>query len=161
MATAQKFPTIIPANVRYLVANSSQINTKPGAVIPWQQNTRRINYAKIASAHHRTNLSGYIFATKACIDNRKNMLNCNMSSTCPHNMVNVANGWDWFASLGHPSKFQRVSRHGFVTEPTSLNGGQPTFARCLAVFWAGTLYVHIWGCCPLTQFCHMLYSLYA
>jgi len=26
---------------------------------------------KLPSAHHRTNLSGYIFATKACIDNRK------------------------------------------------------------------------------------------
>jgi len=26
---------------------------------------------KSSSAHHRTTLSGYIFATKACIDNRK------------------------------------------------------------------------------------------
>jgi len=25
------------------------------------------------SAHHRTNLLGYIFAAKACIDNRKNV----------------------------------------------------------------------------------------
>jgi len=32
---------------------------------------------------------GYIFATKACIDNRKkNLLNSNTSSTCPDNMVN-------------------------------------------------------------------------
>jgi len=30
-----------------------------------------------------------IFVTKACIDNRKkNLLSTNMSSTCPHNMVN-------------------------------------------------------------------------
>ena len=43
---------------------------------------------KSPSAHHRTNLSGYIFATKACIDNRKNLLNSNISSTCSHNMVN-------------------------------------------------------------------------
>jgi len=34
-------------------------------------------------------LSGYIFATKAGIYNRKkNLLSSNMSSTCPHNMVN-------------------------------------------------------------------------
>jgi len=33
-------------------------------------------------------MSGYIFATKARIDNRKNLLNSNASSTCPHNMVN-------------------------------------------------------------------------
>jgi len=40
------------------------------------------------SGHHHTILSGYIFATKALIDNRKNMLNGNVSRTCPHNMVN-------------------------------------------------------------------------
>jgi len=34
------------------------------------------------------NLSGYIFATKACIDNRKKMLNSNISSTCPYSMAN-------------------------------------------------------------------------
>jgi len=44
---------------------------------------------KSPSGHHRTTLSGYIFATKACIDNRKkNLLSRNISSTCPHNMVN-------------------------------------------------------------------------
>jgi len=43
---------------------------------------------KSPSGHHRTTLSGYIFATKACIDNRKNLLNSNTSSTCPDNMVN-------------------------------------------------------------------------
>jgi len=43
---------------------------------------------KLPSKHHRTTLSGYIFATKACIDNRKNnLLSSNISSTCPHNMV--------------------------------------------------------------------------
>ena len=29
-----------------------------------------------------------------------------------------------------------------VTAGTSLTGGQPNFARCLAVSWAGTLYIH-------------------
>ena len=38
------------------------------------------------------------------------------------------------------SKFRRVSQLGFVTAPTSLDGGQPNFARCLAASWAGTLY---------------------
>jgi len=49
----------------------------------------------------------------------------------------------------HPSKFQRVSRLGFVTAATSLNG-QVNFARCLAVSWTGTLYIHFWGSCRLT-----------
>jgi len=44
---------------------------------------------KSPSGHYRTTLSGYIFANKACIDNRKkNLLSSNISSTCPHNMVN-------------------------------------------------------------------------
>ena len=39
--------------------------------------------------HHRTSLSGYFFATKACIDNRKkNLLNSNISTICLHSMVN-------------------------------------------------------------------------
>jgi len=38
--------------------------------------------------HHRTALSGYIFATKALVNNRKKFLRSNISSTCPHNMVN-------------------------------------------------------------------------
>jgi len=44
---------------------------------------------KIAMGHHRTTLSGYIFATKARIDNRKkNLLSIDMSSTCSRDMVN-------------------------------------------------------------------------
>jgi len=39
--------------------------------------------------HHRTTLSGYIFGIKTCIDNqKKNLLNSNNSSRCPHNMAN-------------------------------------------------------------------------
>jgi len=55
------------------------------------------------------------------------------------------NGWDRLAGLGHPSKFQRVYHLGFVTAATSLTGGHPDFARCLANCWAGTLYIHFRG----------------
>jgi len=47
-----------------------------------------IGRKKSPSRHHRINLSGCIFATKAHIDNRKNLLNSNTSSTCSDNMVN-------------------------------------------------------------------------
>jgi len=41
------------------------------------------------SVHHRTtNLSGFIFATKAHIDNRKKLVKQQYSFRCPHNMVN-------------------------------------------------------------------------
>jgi len=66
---------------------------------------------------------------------------------CPHNMVNFGPlsaeiGWRVW---GTHSKFQRVSCLAFVTALTSVNGDQPNFARWLAVFWAGTLYVHFRG----------------
>ena len=71
----------------------------------------------------------------------KNLLNSNISSTCPHSTVNLrpTNSWDPLANLGHPSKFQRVSRLSFVTAPTSLGGGEPNFVQCLVVSWAGRL----------------------
>jgi len=50
--------------------------------------------------------------------------------------------------LGHPCKFQRVSHLGFITAVTSLNGGQPKFALCLAISWTGTLYIHFPGLLP-------------
>jgi len=59
-----------------------------------------------------------------------------------------ASGWNRLVSLKHPSKFQRVSRDGFVTAPTSLNGGQPNFAQCLAVSCVRTLYIHFRGLLP-------------
>jgi len=37
--------------------------------------------------HHRTNLSGYIFVTKAHVDNLKNLLSSDIYSTCLYNMV--------------------------------------------------------------------------
>jgi len=58
-------------------------------------------------------------------------------------MVNVSPlmaeiGW---RVLDTPANFSE----GFVTAPTSLNGGQPHFARCLAVSRAGTLSIHFWA----------------
>ena len=51
------------------------------------ENTARKNSP---SVHHRTNLSGYIFATKStCRQSEKNLLNSNISSTCPHSRMNV------------------------------------------------------------------------
>jgi len=54
----------------------------------------------------------------------------------------------WQVRAEHPSKFQWVSCLGFVTVPTSLNGGQPNLAQYLAVSSAGTLYTHFRGLLP-------------
>jgi len=66
---------------------------------------------------------------------------------------------DQLVSLGHHSKLQWVSRLGFITAPTSLSGGQPDFARCLAVSCIGTLCIHFGGSGPLTEFCQVQNSL--
>jgi len=44
--------------------------------------------AKIAISAPLHNFVGLYIATKACIDNRKNLLSSNTSSTCPRNMAN-------------------------------------------------------------------------
>jgi len=71
-----------------------------------------------------------------------------MSSQYGELRPTIHNYWDRLASLGDPSKFQRVSRLAFVTAPTSLNVGQPNFAPCLAFVWAVTQCIHFWGLLP-------------
>jgi len=112
------------------------------------------------SAHHHTTLSCHVFATKAYIDSRKNnWLNSNISSTSFHSMTNFGPltteiGWRVWAS-------QQISTYF----PTSLNGGQPKFARCLAVSWDDVPCIHFkfffggGGSFPLTGFCQVQNSL--
>ena len=67
------------------------------------------NRQKSPSGHHRTTLSGYIFASKAFIDNRikvvKQQYLFHMSAQ--YGELQPTNGWDLLASanLGHPSTF--------------------------------------------------------
>jgi len=113
----------------------------------------KIQDTKIAKnspcVHHHTTLSGYIFAT-AHVHNRKKLVKQqylpHMSSQ--YGELRSTNGWDQFGCLRHPSKFQQVSHLGFLTAPTSLNGSQSNFARCLAISWAGTLHMHFRGLLP-------------
>jgi len=82
---------------------------------------------KSPSAHHCTTLSGYVFATGACIDNRKKVLSSNISFTCSHNMVIFGslaaeislpvwgtppnfNGLDVLASLLHQRRLAEVNQ---------------------------------------------------
>ena len=117
----------------------------------------------LPSVHHRTTLSGYIFATKARIDNRKkNLLSSNISCRCPHNMVNFGppvaeispvvwgtpanlNGFRILAALVHGTPGVGISqtlRHWTKGATYNQQGGhhvgyQPTFSLlffcCLCV----------------------------
>ena len=85
-----------------------------------------------SSGHHRTTLSGYIFATKAHIDNRKKnflCLNSNTSSICPHNMVNYG---PLAAAIGSGVWGTSANFNGFRVLAALLHGTrggrQPNFA---------------------------------
>jgi len=77
-----------------------------GGSLEIQDAKNRQKFAVCASSHNF--VSSYIFATKACIDNRKNLLNSNISSTCSHNMVNfgaLAADIDWRVLGTHAANF--------------------------------------------------------
>jgi len=108
---------------------------------------------KSPSADHRTTLLGYIFATKARIDNRKkNLLNSNISARCLYNIANFGvlaaqicwrvwgthanfNGFRVLAALLHGSQVVSVSqtlRHWtggatYVRQGDHHVGHSPTF----------------------------------
>jgi len=94
----------------------------------WKHKTQK-SRLKSPSGHHRTTLSGYIFAIKACIDNRKKLLSSNMSSRCPHNIVDFS---PLAAEIGLPvwgtQLISTASRLGSITARQSSSEHQPNFA---------------------------------
>ena len=115
------------------------------------ENTGRKNSP---SAHNRTTLSGYIFATKAHIDNRKKLLNSNISSTCPHNTVNLG---PLTAEIGRRVWGTTANSNGlaslYCTDVAEQRSAKlcRMFGRLLG--WHTIAYIHFWGrLLPLTNF---------
>jgi len=69
------------------------------------------------SAHHRTTLSGCIFASKACIDNRKNVNQQYLLQLYLHNMANFG---PLTADIGLPVWGTPVHFNGFRVLPSLL-----------------------------------------
>jgi len=123
------------------------------------ENTGCKNYAKKSPAHHRTISSGYTFATKARINNRKNLLNSTIS-TCPDNMVNfdpLVAEIDW--RIWAP---QQISKHfaSWLRYCSDVTQQKPTklcrmFGRLLGWY---TVYI-FGGSCPVMEFCQVKNSL--
>jgi len=84
---------------------------------------------KSPSECHHTILSGYIFAIKACIDNRKKLVKQQylLQMSLQYGELQPTNGWDRLVGLGHPIIFKWVSRLGSVTARQSSSGRQPNF----------------------------------
>jgi len=115
---------------------------------------------KSPSRHHRTTLSGCIFAIKACIDNQKKVLNSNISSTCPHNMANFR---PLAAKIGSGVWSTPANFNGFRVWASTQRRHSPEANQTLHDVWpsaAGLVhYIYIFGSsCPLTEFCHVLRS---
>jgi len=65
-------------------------------------------------------LSGYIFTTKAYIDNREKSVKQQylLQMSAQYGELRPTSSWDLLASLGHPSKFQWASHLGSITLET-------------------------------------------
>ena len=122
----------------------------------WKYRTQKIA-KNTSSGHHRTTLSGCIFATKACIDNRQNLLNSNissiMSSQCDE--LRPTNGWDLFTSLEHPNKLTNFNV--FLVLPSLLQRHRsPEANQTLHDVWPSPGLVHyifiFRGSCPWRKF---------
>ena len=60
-----------------------------------------------------------------------------------------------------PANFYRFRiLPSLLQQRRKLCGVQQSFARCLAVSWAGTLYIHFWELLLLAEFCPVQNSLY-
>jgi len=128
------------------------------------ENTGRKKIAKKSqSAHHRTTLSGYIFATKAHIDNRKeNLLSSIISSRCPHNMVNFGLLAAEIRPVvwGTPANFNGFRVLASLLLRCRLTGANQTVQDAWPSPGCYTIIMYIYGSsCPVTEFCQVQSSL--
>jgi len=120
------------------------------------------NRRKFAIWHYRTNLSGYIFATKARIDNRKkNLLSSNIASTRSRNIVNFGPLAAEIGPVvwGAPANFKGfrvlaalLQRHRTTDDDQTLHGVWPLSGLADHIYTFG-------GYCSVTEFCQVQNSL--
>ena len=110
-------------------------------------NTGRKSRQKSPSGHHHTTSSGYIFANKACIDNRKKLVKQQylLNMFLQYGELRPTNGWDLLVSLGHAANFNgfRVLAallHGTlvvgVSQTAALNRGRHLYSAGQPSRWA-------------------------
>jgi len=107
------------------------------------------------SAHHRTTLSGYIFATKALIDNRKKLLSSNICTACSYNMVNFGLLATEIVSLvwGTPANFNgfRVLAALLHSHTAALNRRRHLYSAGRPSRWALAHISSLW--CRILKVC--------
>jgi len=122
----------------------------------------KIQDAKMAtnspSAHHRSTLSGCIFATEDVSSIEKNLLNNNTSSTYPHNMANfgpltaeIGSGvWDTRANFNR-FRVWAALLHGTlvvgVSQTAAFNRGRHLYSAGRPSRWA-LAHILLFSCFP-------------
>ena len=105
---------------------------------------------KSPSAHHCTTLLGHIFATKACIDNRKKLVKQQYLPTRPYNMVNFGPLVAEIVSLvwGTPANFNgfRVLAPLLYSQTAALNRGRHRYSAGRPSRWALAHILVMWTC---------------
>jgi len=102
------------------------------------------------SVHHRTTLSGYIFATKACIDSWKKIVKQQYLYMSSQYELWPTNRWVLLATLGHPS--QQIST-GFASWTSQVTQRRSTKLHNIWTFPGLVDYIYILGgLAPLTEF---------
>ena len=115
-------------------------------VAHWKCRTQKIA-KNWPSGHHRKTLSSHIFASKAHIDNGKNLLNSNISSTCSHNMVNFGRltakiCWRVWGTRANFNGFRILAEllHGTlvvgISQTAALNRGRHLYSAGRPSRWA-------------------------
>jgi len=127
----------------------------------WKYSTQKW-CKKLPSGHHPTTLSGYIFATKACINNQKKLVKQQylLHMSPQYGELRPTSGWDRFVSLGHPCKFNRFRILAALLHGTLVVGISQTLWR-----WTeGAIYTrqggHHVGHWPTFLVCYYFISTY-
>ena len=114
--------------------------------VHWKYRTQK-NRQKFAICAPSHNFDGLYLCNYR--QSEKNLLDSNISPTSSqYDELRPTSGWDWFVSLGHPSKFQRFCVLASLQQRRRSTEANQTLHVCLAIFCAGTLYIHFRGLLP-------------
>jgi len=96
----------------------------------WKYRTQKI-VTKSPSGRHRTSLSGYIFATKAHIDNQNKLAKQQylLHMFSQYGELRPTSGWDRFVSLGIPANFNGFRVLAALLHGTRVLGVSQTLRR--------------------------------
>ena len=109
--------------------------------------------------HQCTTLSGYVVATKACIDNQKKLVKQQyfLHMSPQYGVLRPTNGWDRLASLDTLANFNAFRVLSSLLHRCRSTEVNQTFHDV----WPSPGLVHFWGSCPQLSFCQVQNSLCA